>query len=342
MTEKNRQWTLRARPSGMVKESDFAFAESAAPAPKDGEALVRVLYVSFDPAMRGWMEDRPSYIPPVALGEVMRAGAVGQVIESRNPDLRPGDFVQGMFGWQDFAIAGRGGLGAATPLPKGMPLTWPLGVCGITGLTAYFGLLDLGKPKPGDTVVVSGAAGATGSIAGQIARIEGCRTIGIAGGPDKCRWLTEEARFDAAIDYKREDVTRRLRELCPKGIDVYFDNVGGEILDAALANLAQRARVVLCGGISSYNEATPPPGPRNLMNLVITRSRMEGFIVIDYLPRFAEGAARLAQWVAEGKLAHAEDIQHGLENAPKTFLRLFQGKNLGKQLLEIAKPPLAT
>jgi hypothetical protein len=284
------------------------------------------------------MEDRPSYIPPVQLGEVMRAGCVGQVIESKSPAYAVGDLVQGMFGWQEYALAGSGGLMPATPLPKGMPPTWPLGVCGITGLTAYFGLLDLGKPKPGETVVVSGAAGATGSIAAQIARIQGCRAIGVAGGTEKCRWLTETAKLDAAIDYKRENVGKRLHELCPNGIDVFFDNVGGEILDAALANLAQRARVVLCGGISAYNEAAPPPGPRNLMNLVITRSRMEGFIVIDYLARFGEGAAKLAEWVAAGKLAHAEDVQTGLENAPQTFLRLFSGKNLGKQLLKIADP----
>jgi NADPH-dependent curcumin reductase CurA len=338
MAKTNRQWLLRARPVGMVKESDFELRESPLPAVKDGEALVRVLFVGFDPAMRGWMEDRPSYIPPVGLGEVMRAGGVGQIVESRRSDLKVGDSVQGMFGWQEYSIAAPGGLMSATPLPKGMPLPWPLGVCGITGLTAYFGLLDLGKPKAGETVVVSGAAGATGSIAAQVAKLQGCRVVGIAGGADKCRWLTEQAHLDAAIDYKREDVAGRLRELCPKGIDVYFDNVGGEILDAALANLAQRARVVLCGGISGYNEATPAPGPRNLMNLVITRSRMEGFIVIDYVPRFAEGAAKLAQWVAEGKLAHAEDIQRGIENAPKTFLRLFQGKNLGKQLLQVAEP----
>jgi NADPH-dependent curcumin reductase CurA len=340
MAKTNRQWLLRARPVGMVKESDFELRESPLPAAKDGEALVRVLYVGFDPAMRGWMEDRPSYIPPVGLGEVMRAGGVGQIVESRRSDLKVGDFVQGMFGWQEYSIAAPGGLMSATPLPKGTPLTWPLGVCGITGLTAYFGLLDLGKPKAGETVVVSGAAGATGSVAAQIAKIQSCRVIGIAGGTEKCRWLTDQAHLDAAIDYKREDVASRLRELCPKGIDVYFDNVGGEILDAALANLAQRARIVLCGGISGYNEATPAPGPRNMMNLVITRSRMEGFIVIDYAARFAEGAAKLAQWVAEGKLAHAEDVQRGIENAPKTFLRLFQGKNLGKQLLQVAEPAL--
>ncbi len=342
MSKQNRQWLLRARPSGMVKESDFEFRESPAAPLKDGEALVRVLYLSFDPAMRGWMEDRPSYIPPVQIGEVMRAGSVGQVVESRSPDYQVGDFLQGTFGWQDYAVVARGGILPASKLPKGVPLTWPLGVCGITGLTAYFGLLDLGKPKAGETVVVSGAAGATGSIAGQIAKLQGCRVIGIAGGTEKCRWLTEQAHFDAAIDYKSENVAQRLRELCPKGIDVYFDNVGGEILDAALANLAQRARIVQCGGISGYNEATPPPGPRNLMNLVITRSRMEGFIVIDYIPRFAEAAAQLAQWVLAGKIAHAEDIQSGLENAPKTFLRLFEGKNLGKQLLKVADPPIAS
>ncbi|HTO70920.1 MAG TPA: NADP-dependent oxidoreductase [Myxococcota bacterium] len=338
MTRTNRQWLLRTRPVGMVKESDFELRESAAPVPNDGEALVRVLYVSFDPAMRGWMEDRPSYIPPVGLGEVMRAGAVGQIIESKSRDYAVGELVQGMFGWQEYGIAGRGGLMAATKLPKGMPPTWPLGVCGITGLTAYFGLLDLGKPKAGETVVVSGAAGATGSVAGQIAKLSGCRVVGIAGGADKCRWLTEKAHFDAAIDYKREDVAARLRELCPKGIDVYFDNVGGEILDAALGSLAQRARIVMCGGISGYNETAAPPGLRNLMNVVVTRSRMEGFIVIDYAARFTEGVAQLAQWVAAGKLAHAEDVQQGIENAPKTFLRLFQGKNLGKQLLKLADP----
>jgi NADPH-dependent curcumin reductase CurA len=338
----NRQWLLRARPVGWVKPSDFEWRESPTPAPQDGEALVRVLYLSFDPAMRGWMEDRPSYIPPVKIGEVMRAGAVGQVVESKSKDFAVGDLVQGTFGWQDFALVRGGGIMPAMPLPKGLPPTWALGVCGVTGLTAYFGLLDLGKPEPGQTVVVSGAAGATGSVAAQIARIQGCRTVGIAGGTEKCRWLVEKAGLDAAIDYKRDDVAKKLRELCPKGIDVYFDNVGGEILDAALANLAQRARVVLCGGISAYNETTPPAGPKNLMNLVITRSRMEGFIVLDYLPRFAEGATELAQWVASGKLAHAEDVQHGLENAPQTFLRLFEGKNLGKQLLKVADPPIAT
>jgi NADPH-dependent curcumin reductase CurA len=340
VSDLNRQWVLRARPVGLVKEADFEWREAPRPRIADGEILVRTLYLSFDPAMRGWMEDRPSYVPPVALGEPMRAGAVGQVVESRSPDFKVGDFVQGTFGWQDYAVARPGGIIPVTQLPRGVPLTWPLGVLGITGLTAYFGLLDLGQPKEGETVVVSGAAGATGSVAGQIARIKGCRAIGIAGGREKCRWLTEQAHFDAAIDYKGESVPKRLRELCPRGVDVFFDNVGGEILDAVLAQLAQRARVVLCGGISAYNETTPPPGPRNLMSLVINRARMEGFIVLDYLPRFGEGIKDLAGWLAAGKIAHSEDVQYGLENAPKTFLRLFEGKNLGKQLLKVADPPI--
>jgi NADPH-dependent curcumin reductase CurA len=324
-----------------VKASDFELRESSVPVPAEGQALIRVLYLSFDPAMRGWMEDRPSYLPPVGLGEVMRASAVGQVIESKNPKLKVGDLVQGMFGWQEYALSAMSGFGAAQVLPKGIPLTWPLSVCGGTGLTAYFGLLDLGKPVAGETVVISGAAGATGSVAGQIAKIHGCRVIGIAGGAQKCRWLTEHAHFDAAIDYKSENFTQRLQELCPQGINVYFDNVGGEILEAALANLAQRARVVLCGSISGYNEATPRPGPRNLINLVVTRSRMEGFIVIDYLSRATEAVTQLVQWTAEGKITNAEDIQEGIENVPTTFLRLFAGKNLGKQLLKLADPPLS-
>jgi len=339
VSDVNRQWLLASRPVGMVKESDFEYRESPIPSPGDGEALVRNLIVSFDPAMRGWMEDRPSYIPPVQIGEPMRAGAVGQVVESRDPALEVGDIVQGIFGWQDYAVVGPGGvMGGAAKVPDGMPLGLPLGLLGITGLTAYFGLLDVGKPVSGETVVVSGAAGATGSVAGQLARIHGCRVVGIAGGPEKCGWLTGEARFDAAIDYRSEDVDERLAALCPEGIHVYFDNVGGAILDSALARIAQGARVVLCGGISGYNEKEPPPGPRNLMNLVIQRARMEGFIVLDYLPRFGEAVADLAGWLGEGQLVHREDVQEGFENIPRTLLRLFDGRNIGKQLLRIAEP----
>ncbi len=336
----NRQWRLARRPVGMVSESDFEYREEPLPRIGAGQALVRNLYVSFDPAMRGWMEDRKSYLPPVGIGEVMRAGCVAQVVESQAPGLATGDFVQGLFGWQEWAVAGSG-LGQATKLPPGTPLTWPLGVLGITGLTAYFGLLDLGKPSPGETVLVSGAAGATGSVAAQIAKqVVGCRVVGIAGGREKCAWLTGELGLDAAIDYKQGDVTRRIGELCPDGVHVYFDNVGGEILDAALGHIALRARVVLCGGISGYNEKEPLPGPRNLMNLVIRRGRMEGFIVIDYAARFAEAVRELSGWVASGKITHKEDVQQGIENAPRTFLRLFRGENTGKQLLKLADPPI--
>jgi len=340
MSEVNRQWLLASRPVGMVEESDFELREAPIPQPRDGEILVRNLYLSFDPAMRGWMEDRASYIPPVRIGEPMRAGAVAQVIESRNAGFERGDFVQGTFGWQEWATARPDGPIPVAPIPAGVPLTWPLGVLGITGLTAYFGLLDLGRPAEHDTVVVSGAAGATGSVAAQIAKLEGCRVIGIAGGAEKCSWLTGKASLDAAIDYKSENVAQRLAELCSDGIDVFFDNVGGEILDAALGRLAQKARVVLCGGISGYNETEPPPGPRNLMNLVIQRARMEGFIVLDYLARFGEAQADLARWLSEGRIVHQEDIQEGFENAPRTLLRLFRGENLGKQLLHLADPPL--
>ncbi len=336
MTQRrNRQWLLAKRPAGMVSAANFEFREVPAAVPGAGDILVKNLYLSFDPAMRGWMEDRPSYMPPVGLGEVMRSGAVAQVIESQDAAFPAGSFVSGMFGWQEYALAGRG---RATPIPAGTPLTWPLGVLGITGLTAYFGMLDIGQPKSGETVVVSGAAGATGSIAAQIARIRGARAIGIAGGVEKCAWLREEARLDAAIDYKSEDVGARLSELCPKGIDVFFDNVGGEILESVLDRIALRARIVLCGGISGYNEKEPPPGPRNLMNLVRLRGRMEGLIVIDYAARFGEGVAQLSEWVRAGELAHREDIQEGIENAPRTFLRLFSGENLGKQLLRVGEP----
>jgi NADPH-dependent curcumin reductase CurA len=338
MTTRNRRWTLAARPRGLVKESDFRLEEAPVPTPGEGEVLVRVLYLSFDPTQRGWIEDRPSYMPPVQIGEVMRASAVGGVVESKHPGFAKGDLVQGLFGWQEYALLPAAMLGPNAKIPAGVPPTWPLGVLGITGLTAYFGMLDLGQPKAGDTVVVSGAAGATGSVAGQIAKLQGARVVGIAGGPDKCAWLTQQAHFDAAIDYKKENVSARLRELCPKGIDVYFDNVGGEILDACLEQIALRARIVLCGAISAYNEATPPPGPRNLLRLVVQRGRMEGFIVIDYLPRFGEGVAKLSEWVRAGRITHAEDVQHGIENAPKTLLRLFSGANFGKQVLEVAKP----
>jgi hypothetical protein len=325
----------------MVNERNFELRESPLPEPAEGQALVRNLFVSFDPAMRGWIEDRPSYVPPVAIGEVMRAQGVAQVLESRHPDLSPGDFVTGTFGWQDYALGGgRGPLGGLAPVPKDVPLSWPLGVLGGTGLTAYFGVLDVGEVARGETVVVSGAAGATGSVASQIARIQGASVIGIAGGERKCAWLREQARLDGVIDYKSEDVGARLTALCPKGIDVYFDNVGGELLDQVLARIAEGARIALCGAISGYNDPAGPRPPRNYLNLILRRARMEGFLVLDYVARFAEAQQQLLDWVREEQIAHAEDVQQGLENAPRTFLRLFRGENLGKQLLKIADPPL--
>ncbi len=336
----NRQLVLARRPAGLVQDDDFELREEKVPAPGPDQALVRVLWLGFDPTQRGWLNDVPGYMPPVGIGEVMRASAVGQVIESNTPQLVVGRFVQGMFGWQDWAVTGAE-VPFGVKVPDGVAPTKALGVLGITGLTAYFGLLDIGQPNAGDTVVVSGAAGATGSVAGQIARIQGCRTIGIAGGQQKCAWVTETAGFDACIDYKSEDVKKRLAQLCPQGIDIYFDNVGGDILDACLAHLAMKARVVLCGGISSYNATELPPGPKNIMMLIIRRARMEGFLILDFAHRYAEAAGELAAWYQAGQLRDAEDIQEGLENAPATLRRLFEGRNLGKQLLKVADPPIA-
>lgn len=335
MERVNRQWRLASRPTGLVTSECFRWNEEAAPTPGDGEILVRNLYLSMDPTQRGWMA-QDSYLPAVKIDEVMRSFAVGRVKESRAPGFAPGDLVQGMFGWQDYAVAAGSGRNAANKIPPGVPIPLAMSAFGITGLTAYFGLLDVGRPVAGETVVVSGAAGATGSAVGQIARIKGCRAIGIAGGADKCAWLVREAGFEAAIDYKSEDVGARLASLCPKGIDVYFDNVGGDILDHALENLAIRGRVVLCGAIAVYNATEAPPGPKNYLSLLINRGRMEGFIVLDYLPRAPEAIKDLSAWVASGELKDRVDIQEGLENAPKTLNRLFAGQNQGKQLLKIA------
>ncbi len=340
----NGQWRLKSRPVGMVKESDFEYFEDpVAESLSDDDFLVRNLYLAFEPAMRGWLNDVKSYVPPVQIGEIMRASTVGQVIESNNPDFKKGDYVSGMMGWQEFAISnGRlGVMGNTVKIPDGVTPYLALSVLGGTGLTAYFGMLDIGKPKQNDVVVVSGAAGATGSVAGQIARIRGAsKVIGIAGGETKCKWLKDELQFDAAIDYKSENVKERLEQECPDGINVFFDNVGGEILDDALLNMAQNGRIVLCGGISSYNEVQLPPGPKNYMQLVIRRCTMQGFIVIDYFDQADKARADLLGWMEGGQLKHAEDIQEGFENTPKTFLRLFEGKNVGKQLLRIADAPI--
>lgn len=333
---KNRQWLLKKRPVGMVSRDNFEWVETEIESIVDGEFLVKNLYLSFDPAQRGWMEDKKSYVPPVKLGEVMRAGSVGQIIESKHPDFQTGDIVQGTYGWQEYAISNGKGIMNATLIPENMPITSPLSVFGITGLTAYFGLLDIGKPQTDDTVLVSGAAGATGSIVGQIAKIKGCRVIGSSGGPEKCKWLTEKAGFDAAIDYKSAEMNSVLKELCPEGVNVVFDNVGGEFLNTSLQHLAQNARIVVCGAISGYNNENPEPGPSNYRTLITLRARMEGFIVLDYAKEFPKAIKQLSEWVSEGKIIYQEDIAEGLENAPDALLRLYSGKNIGKQLLKIA------
>lgn len=335
----NRQWLLAQRPQGMVGKDNFTYAEQPIPEPGDGQVLVRNLYLSFDPTQRGWMEDRESYLPPVALGEPMRAGSIGQVVESHHAEFAVGDIVQTTGGWQDFVVAapGQGPMGLSK-VPDGVTPEMMLSVLGITGLTAYFGLLDLGQPQASETVLVSGAAGATGSIAGQIARIRGCRVVGIAGGSEKCAWLKDEAGFDDVIDYKNEDVNARISQTCPNKLDVYFDNVGGDILEAALNHLNLKARIVMCGGISGYNATQPIPGPSNLMNIVTTRSRMEGFIILDYMARAPEAIKELLAWVGSGDLKYQVDVQEGFDNIPDTLQRLFTGKNLGKQLLKIADP----
>ena len=337
MARVNRQWLLARRPQGMVSKDDFRWVEGPAPEPAAGEILVRNLYLSCDPTQRGWIAF-DTYLPAVKIGEVVRSFAVGRVVVSKDPRWKEGQLVQGLFGWQDYALARPGAESAPTPVPPGVPIETAMSALGFTGLTAYFGLLEIGRPQPGETVVVSGAAGATGSAVGQIAKIKGCRAVGIAGGAEKCRYLTEELGFDAAIDYKSEDVAARLKATCPKGVDVYFDNVGGEILDAALARLAMRGRVVLCGAISRYNDSAQAAGPKNYLNLVVRRGRMEGFLILDYVNRFQEAGAQLAAWIAEGKLKDRVDVQRGLENAPATLARLFKGENRGKQLLQIADP----
>ncbi|MBC8023727.1 MAG: NADP-dependent oxidoreductase [Burkholderiales bacterium] len=334
MSTTNRQVRLAARPVGLPKRSDWNYTEEAIAEPKDGEMLVKVSHISLDPAMRGWMNEGKSYIRPVEIGEVMRAGAAGEVVASRHPGFKAGDTVAGTFGVQQFAISdGKGVRKVDTRL---VPLATYLGALGMPGMTAYFGLLDVGKPKEGDTVVVSGAAGAVGSVVGQIAKIKGCRAIGIAGGADKCRMLTGELGFDAAIDYKGQDVKAGLKEHCPKGIDVYFDNVGGEILDAALTRLALRARIVICGAISQYNSTSGVTGPANYLSLLVNRASMTGMVVFDYADRYAEAGREMAQWMAQGKLKAKEDVvSGGIDAFPEVLLKLFRGENTGKLVLTL-------
>jgi NADPH-dependent curcumin reductase CurA len=330
----NRQFRLAARPVGLPKRSDWNLAEEPVREPGDGEVLVKVLYVSLDPAMRGWMSEGKSYIPPVALGAVMRAGTVGRVIAARHPEFSVGDHVVGALGVQEYALSdGRGLTRVDTALA---PLPVYLGTLGMPGFTAYFGLLDIGKPKPGETVVVSGAAGAVGGVVGQIAQIKGARAVGIAGGAAKCNYLVRDLGFDAAIDYKAQDVKRGLAAHCPNGIDVYFDNVGGEILEAALARLALHARIVICGAISQYNTTTAMKGPANYLSLLVNRASMTGMVVFDYADRYADAAREMGGWMAAGKLKSREEIVAGFERFPEALLMLFRGENTGKLVLQVA------
>lgn len=330
----NKQLIFVKRPTEKAGADTWELVSRPVPEPKNGEVLIRTHYVSLDPAMRGWMNDRKSYVEPLALGSVMRAGSVGQVVASNNhPRFQVGDYLVGMGGVQQYvATDGKGFLQVD---PRLAPLQAYMGALGMTGLTAYFGILEVGKIRPGDTVLISGAAGAVGSVAGQIAKIKGCRVIGIAGGPEKCKYLTDELGFDGAIDYKNENLAERLKELAPEGIDVFFDNVGGQQLDIALGRLRMHARVVICGAISQYNSATPPKGPSNYLSLLVNRASMTGMIVFDWAGRYQEALQELGGWLASGKLKARDSVYEGIENFPQTFDRLFTGEKQGKLVLKV-------
>ena len=334
-TERHNQHILfSARPQGDIEPANFDLVDLPMPTLNAGDVLVEVHYLAVEPAMKGWMEARADYIAPLQIGDVMRGQGAGVVLQSDNPKFPIGTMVSGPLGWRRYLASD----GRSTPLraiPQTVSLPAALNVLGITGLTAYFGMLDIGKPQAGNTVLVSGAGGATGSIAGQLARIAGARVVGIAGGKEKCEWLVSDLGFDAAIDYKSEDTAQRVSELCPNGLDVYFDNVGGDILDIALNNLAESARVVLCGGISRYNVTGPVAGPVNYFNLVYRRARMEGFIVLDYAKRFPEAIEVLLQHLDSGELRHRETVLQGFEQLPQALINLFSGGNIGKQLVAV-------
>ena len=331
---KTRQWTLAAHPNGRpLKDKDWTLTESELPPVGDGEMLLKVRWLGFDPAQKGWMENVADYVAPMAIGEVMRGSGIAEVVESKTSKFVKGDMVVGLTGWTEYLVTGSGGFDKVHP---GLPPTAMLSVLGTTGMTAYCGLFKLGEPVAGDTVVVSGAAGATGQVVGQLAKIAGCRVVGIAGGPEKCAWLTEEAGYDAAVDYKNGDVRAGLREHCPDGINVVFDNVGGTILNEMLNQIATNARVVICGGISRYELGKMPAGPENYFNLVFRRATMRGFIVLDWASEFPAIRERLVRFVDEGRLTYRMDEQRGFENAPRTLMRLFTGKNKGKQTLKVA------
>jgi NADPH-dependent curcumin reductase CurA len=339
-TRTNRQWLLAARPEGAIRSEDFEWREGPVVSPDDGQILIRNVYLSLDPTNRVWVNSTPSYLPAVKIGDVMRGFTLGVVEESRHPRFATGDIVQGLLGWQSYAVSDGTGVDKVEHDSR-IPLTAHMGLLGHIGLTAYFGLLDIGKPKPGETVVVSAAAGAVGSLVGQIAKLKGCRVVGIAGSDEKCRWLEDELGFDATINYNAVSVLRGLKRHCRDGIDVYFDNVGGDILDAALASINLRARIVLCGMISQYNLQKPMPGPYFLANAIAKRARLEGFIVFDYYDRPREAVEYLLTWYSEGKITYRVDVVDGLENAPEALNKLFEGSNKGKLLVKVSEEPAA-
>jgi hypothetical protein len=333
MSVTNHTVRLAARPVGEPQRNDFAFADEPLPALLDGQILIKVLYVSLDPAMRGWMKEGKSYIEPVALGDVMRAGGIGQVLDSKNARFTVGDYLSGMTNIQTYCVSD--GRGFVKVDPALAPLTTYLNVLGMPGMTAYFGLLESGQPKPGETVLVSGAAGAVGATVGQVARLKGCRAVGIAGGAEKCAMAVKEYGFDACVDYKAGNLRNAIKEACPKGIDVYFDNVGGDILDVVLTLINLRARIVICGAISQYNNEGAVKGPANYLSLLVNRARMEGIVVFDYAPRYKEGALQMGQWLKEGKMVSKEHVVEGIDSFPETLMKLFKGENLGKLVLKV-------
>lgn len=335
--EINRQLVLRRRPDGLVADDDIELVEAPPPALADGEALMRTVYLSMDATVRTWMSRAEGYLPPVELGEVVRCSGIGEIVESRCDAFQVGDIVYSMPGWQEYGVC-RDDL-FTTRLERGTPLLPMMSVFGATGAAAYFGLLDVGQPKEGETVVVSAAAGATGSLAGQIAKIKGCRVVGIAGSDEKCAWVVDELGFDACINHRTEDLPARLRETCPDRVDVYFDNVGGDVLDAVLGVLNMHGRIVLCGAIAVYNERGKPPGPSNYLNLISRRGRMEGFITLDHWDRFPECFNQLRAWADAGLLRWREHIVEGLEQAPHALNMLFTGENIGKVVVRVGPEP---
>lgn len=334
----NRQWRLRHRPVGDISAGDLELVTAPVPVPGPGEILVRNVYLSLDPTNRIWMSDQEQYMPPVQIGEVMRGGTLGVVEASNHADFSIGERVRpGLGGWQDYTLARGDGPFAAKKLPElpGLPMTSFMSALGSTGATAYFGLLKIGQPKAGDTIVVSAAAGAVGQIVGQIGKILGCRVVGIAGAPDKCRYVVNELGFDACIDYRTENVAAALKKHCPKGIDVNFENVGGQIMDAVIANMNFKGRIALCGLISQYNARDPVPGPYNFPLILMKRLKVEGFIVLDFMPQMGEFIAAMSPWVAGGRIKDRVTLVEGLENAVKSLGLLFSGGNTGKLLVKI-------